>query len=117
MDSPTPKLDGSGPTGEVPGAYFRRDAPERISIKKGQLINIDCIHKFSCHWLQVNKGLKEISHNLISGMLSQRLKGMIAVALVGVDHVRSCDAKSTPSDMMRTGSAESILTDRSPVQC
>ena len=29
----------------------------------------------------------------------------------------SCDANSLTSDMMRTGSAESILANRSPVHC
>ena len=33
--SPSPQLDSSGSTGELAGAYFRRDAPGRISIKKG----------------------------------------------------------------------------------
>ena len=47
---------------------------------------------FSCHWLQVNKLLKEISLSLTSEILSQRSKEMTAVASVG--HVRSCDAIS-----------------------
>lgn len=76
--SPSPQAEASS---ELTGAYFRRDAPERISIKKGKQGPQRDFSQFSFR-----------------------------------NSEPKVEGDDSSIDMMRTGSAESILANRSPVQ-
>jgi len=69
--------------------------------------------------LQASKHLRETSHNSIFAILNLKLKEMIAVVLVGVavTYIMCYDIITIATELIRTGSAESILTSRSPIQC